>query len=77
VVDRARGNLVVPNQACEYRKAGGIRASPLIGTLLDVEKVPHGTASGRPACASVCAGEKLIEEAIGFVEDENVAIARG
>ncbi len=75
VIDGAGSNLIVANQARKNGKAGGVGAGPGVRALFVGEKIPDGTGACVPNGGLRIGRVKLVEEAIGFIEDENVAIA--
>src|SRR5208337_215520 len=57
------------------RQAGRIGAGPGVGALLIGEKIPDGAGAGVPGSGLRVGAVEFVEEAVGIVEHEDVAIA--
>jgi hypothetical protein len=75
VLDGAGGDFVVANEAGEDGEAGGVGAGPGVRALLVGEKIPNGAGAYVPLRGLRIGAVELVEETIGTVEDEDVAIA--
>lgn len=75
VIDGARSNFIVANQSRKNRQTGGIGTGPGVGALLVGEQIPDGAGVRVPSGGLWEGAVELVEEAVGFIEDEDVAIA--
>jgi len=75
VVDGAGGNFIVTNQTNKNREARRVGAGPGVGALLVGEKIPDSTGVRVPTGGLRIGAVELVEETVGFIENENVTIA--
>lgn len=75
MLDGRRGNFVIADKAGEDGESGGVGAGPGVRALLIGEKIPDGAGISIPTGGLRLGTVKLVKEAVGFVENEDVAVA--
>ena len=75
VIDGACGDFIVANESREDGETGGVGAGPGVGALLVGEKIPDSAGTGVPGSGLGVGTVELVEEAVGVIENEDVAIA--
>ena len=75
VIDGAGSHFIIANEAGEDGESGRIGAGPGVRTLLVGEKIPNGARVGVPGRVLRVGAVEFVEEAVGVVENEDVAIA--
>jgi len=75
VIESASGDFVVTNQTWKNRETCSIGAGPGVRTLLVGKKIPDGPRIGVPTGGLRIGTIELVQKTIGFIENEDVAVA--